>query len=97
MYGRIEGNELSCDLASALNFRCCPARASCHRHPTRSSVQPVTLLHDIISYFAPWIIANMSAEEEQYDDGSMGAPGAPTPVSALEVRVAMPSRTNQYS
>jgi hypothetical protein len=29
----------------------------------------------------------MSAEEEQYDDSTMGAPGAPTPVSALEVRM----------
>jgi hypothetical protein len=27
----------------------------------------------------------MSAEEEQFDDSSMGGPGAPTPVSALEV------------
>ena len=27
----------------------------------------------------------MSNEEEQYEDGAMGAPGAPTPVSALEV------------
>jgi hypothetical protein len=27
----------------------------------------------------------MSAEEEQYEDSTMGAPGAPTPVSALEV------------
>ncbi|KAF2266809.1 hypothetical protein CC78DRAFT_108091 [Lojkania enalia] len=26
----------------------------------------------------------MSTEEESYDDGSIGAPGAPTPVSALE-------------
>jgi DNA repair protein RAD51 len=26
----------------------------------------------------------MSAEEEQFDDSSMGGPGAPTPVSALE-------------
>lgn len=29
---------------------------------------------------------NMSTEEEQYDESTMGAPGAPTPVSALEVR-----------
>lgn len=27
----------------------------------------------------------MSAEEEQYDESAMSAPGAPTPVSALEV------------
>lgn len=27
----------------------------------------------------------MSNEEEQYDDSTMGGPGAPTPVSALEV------------
>lgn len=26
----------------------------------------------------------MSNEEEQYDDSTMGGPGAPTPVSALE-------------
>lgn len=31
----------------------------------------------------------MSAEEEQFEDGSMGAPGAPTPLSALEVNVAL--------
>jgi DNA repair protein RAD51 len=30
----------------------------------------------------------MSNEEEQYEEGTMGAPGAPTPVSALEVCVA---------
>lgn len=34
----------------------------------------------------------MSTEEEQYEDGAMGAPGAPTPVSALEVRVALWSK-----
>jgi DNA repair protein RAD51 len=27
----------------------------------------------------------MSAEEEQFEDSTMGGPGAPTPVSALEV------------
>jgi len=27
----------------------------------------------------------MSNEEEQYEDSTMGGPGAPTPVSALEV------------
>ncbi|KAF2735475.1 hypothetical protein EJ04DRAFT_563339 [Polyplosphaeria fusca] len=26
----------------------------------------------------------MGSEEEQYDDGAGGAPGAPTPISALE-------------
>jgi hypothetical protein len=31
----------------------------------------------------------MSAEEEQYEEGGMSAPGAPTPVNALEVRVAV--------
>ena len=31
----------------------------------------------------------MSAEEEQYEEGGMSAPGAPTPVSALEVRITM--------
>lgn len=31
---------------------------------------------------------NMSTEEQQFDDDSqMGGPGAPTPVSALEVRI----------
>jgi hypothetical protein len=29
----------------------------------------------------------MSAEEEQFDESTTGAPGAPTPVGALEVRV----------
>ena len=28
---------------------------------------------------------NRAGEEEQFDDSSMGGPGAPTPVSALEV------------
>jgi hypothetical protein len=27
----------------------------------------------------------MSAEEEQYEDGMAGGPGAPTPLTALEV------------
>jgi len=27
----------------------------------------------------------MSAEEDQYEEGGMGGPGAPTPVAALEV------------
>lgn len=36
----------------------------------------------------------MSAEEEQYDDSTMGAPGAPTPVSALEVREQLPVGIN---
>jgi DNA repair protein RAD51 len=31
----------------------------------------------------------MSAEEEQFEESTMGAPGAPTPVGALEVRIAM--------
>jgi hypothetical protein len=32
----------------------------------------------------------MSAEEEQYEEGATGgAPGAPTPVSALEVRACL--------
>jgi hypothetical protein len=33
------------------------------------------------------IAFTMSAEEEQYEEGGMSAPGAPTPVNALEVRV----------
>jgi hypothetical protein len=36
----------------------------------------------------------MSAEEEQYDESAMGAPGAPTPVSALEVRFASQASTS---
>jgi hypothetical protein len=36
----------------------------------------------------------MSNEEEQYEDSTMGGPGAPTPVSALEVRFTQP--TNAY-
>jgi hypothetical protein len=35
-------------------------------------------------FYCP-ISVKMSAEEEQFDDSSMGGPGAPTPVSALEV------------
>ena len=30
----------------------------------------------------------MSAEEEQFEESTTGAPGAPTPVGALEVRIA---------
>jgi len=31
----------------------------------------------------------MSAEEEQYEDSAVGGPGAPTPVSALEVNATL--------
>jgi hypothetical protein len=34
----------------------------------------------------------MSAEEEQYDESTMSAPGAPTPVAALEVHTQQQRR-----
>jgi hypothetical protein len=34
----------------------------------------------------------MSAEEEQYDESTMSAPGAPTPVAALEVHMQQQRR-----
>lgn len=63
--------------------------------PSLSSIQTCTLTkshnldsstyHYIYSNTCTLQLAKMSNEEEQYDDSSMGGPGAPTPVSALEV------------
>jgi hypothetical protein len=65
------------------------AFASCLRHlintiPSTNvpHLLPTTLLSLLYTFV-------MSAEEEQYEEGGMSAPGAPTPVSALEVRVVI--------
>lgn len=63
------------------------ARASGLRHPTKFLSLSAYLDSHIFTHCEPDTFVKMSTEEEQYDDGSMGAPGAPTPVSALEVRV----------
>jgi hypothetical protein len=57
------------------------------QHPKPPGL-PLSIVHP---HFAPpqnlHNLHNMSAEEEQYDESTMSAPGAPTPVAALEVRV----------
>jgi hypothetical protein len=58
-----------------------PRHFSCHHISCTSHTQNHTY-----ASFLPHS-DNMSAEEEQYDESTTGAPGAPTPVSALEVRV----------
>jgi hypothetical protein len=55
-------------------------------HPSFSFVlSHSTLAHPYIRNLIHNKVFKMSNEEEQYEDSTMGGPGAPTPVSALEV------------